>query len=147
MPPDFLTVLAQALERVVEDLATERIRSARNAYFELPENAKSFPAAKVGDRLYAISNKLTDGVAEYVILHVTAAGYARIAQLDEPDPWDRITWAVDWHYSSLAELLRNEAQKEMAYHMPRLAYARKVLEAVNKGLDLTPFVEGQPIED
>lgn len=107
----------------------------------MPGNARPFPGAKVGDRLWA--GELSEGFAEYIIVRLLPNDFVGVVCTGskyELDFYPHV--ATGEYYRSLAEAVMASANGDVDYHAPRLRFAHDALDAVNAGSDLSRFFDG-----
>ncbi len=142
-----LLEIVRKMEIVAHALAADERSAQRKQEWEecrkIPSNAKKFCGKNVGDFLYSC-HELDDGVAKCAIAYVEGE-YVRVAFLEGIfyRSGHYQGWATESYFESSAEALKFAALKDVEYHEPLLAYAKKVLAAIDANDDLSEFENGK----
>jgi hypothetical protein len=113
-----------------------------NYAITMPKDAKAFPHKSVGDMLY--EGDLEDSVREYVIIAKDSEHHCMIVQMNNfclrfPPS---VSIATDYYSDSIADAVKREAARSLAYHHGRAVNAQAALDAATKGEDLSAFIDG-----
>ncbi len=136
-------LLADAL--LLERRNSDRRRSEAVAGCR-PENAVAFG---VSPGTYLFSADCEKGVDVWLVVVADQDGYVKAIRVSghQFDSYEaNVSWGVDWHFRTEKEALEHAAKEEIAYCTPRLAWAKSLLDAIEKGADLAAFRKGCPDE-
>jgi hypothetical protein len=141
----FLDRLTDAFDRVVIQAADDGRHQVCSSKCGPPaDHDKKIPGAKVGDVLYACYD-LDSGVHVLVVLDVSEDDYAKIVDVEgdhENCRFRWVRWADNCCFPTSAEALAYAAKSDVEYCGPMMRRARRILDLVERGGDLSAYING-----
>ncbi len=116
-------------------------RSKLERKLEITDESKPFPDKQIGDKVYRCD--LDEGAWELVIVGKNKDGMCIVMHTDfdlDYPPNARI--ASKNMFASSEEAISDAAKRDLAWHEPKLQFAKDALAAIEAGDDLSRFVDG-----
>ena len=139
--------LIRRLNAIGDAVGEPRVHEYYNRSLEVSKSAPTFPEVAVGDFLYG--GDLESGIDRYLIVAKDDQGHCMVVRADDFD-LDRVPFlyiANSDHKTTVAEVIKETSEYDIAYCRKRLENAKAAIEAANNGDDLEDFMVGMECND
>ena len=139
--------LLHRLNAIGNAVGGPKVDNYYNRSLEVAKSAPTFPDVAVDDFLY--EGDLESGIDRYLIVAKDDQGHCMVVRADDFD-LDRVPFlyiANSDHKTTVAEVIKETSEYDIAYCRKRLENAKAAIEAANNGDDLEDFMVGMECND